>query len=129
MGFFGMGPMEILLVLLIAFVFLGPERMVDAARLLGKAVREGRRLTSELPRVVIEDDDIKIVNYNPSPSSDAAKRPAPPDSPLESLSESKKEAGRPSAPDDADAEDGPVSFKAGDEAPTPRDSAAERDST
>jgi Sec-independent protein translocase protein TatA len=114
--------MEILLVLLIAFVFLGPERMVDAARLLGKAVREGRRLTSELPRVVIEDDDLKIVNYNPSPSSDAAKRPAPPTEP-------KEQPGRLSALDDPDAEDGPVSFKAGDEAPTPRDSAAERDST
>ena len=117
-----MGPMEILLVLLIAFVFLGPERMLDAARLLGKAVREGRRLASELPQVVIEDDDIKIVNYNPSPSSDAATRPAPPTEP-------KEQPGRLSAPDDADAEDGPVSFKAGDEAPTPRDSAAERDST
>ena len=125
MGFFGMGPMEILLVLLIAFVFLGPERMVDAARLLGKAVREGRRLTSELPRVVIEDDDIKIVNYNPSPSSDAATRPAPPTEPPEP----KEQPGRLSALDDPGAEDGPVSFKAGDEAPTPRDSAAERDST
>ena len=122
MSFFGMGPMEILLVLVIAFVFLGPDRMVDAARLLGKAVREGRRLASELPQVVIEDDDIKIVNYNPSPSSDAAKRPAPPTEP-------KEEPGRLSALDDPGAEDGPVSFKAGDEAPTPRDSAAERDST
>ena len=128
MGFFGMGPMEILLVLLIAFVFLGPERMVDAARLLGKAVREGRRLTSELPRVVIEDDDIKIVNFNQSPSSEAATRPAPPTEPPEPP-EAKEEPGRLSAPDEADAEDGPVSFKAGDEASTPRDSAAERDST
>ena len=127
MGFFGMGPMEILLVLLIAFVFLGPERMVDAARLLGKAVREGRRLASELPQVVIEDDDIKIVNYSASPSSDSAKSPAPSDE--VKRPEHNEEPGQPSAPDDAGAADGPVSFKAGDETPTSRDSAAERDSS
>ena len=127
MGFFGMGPMEILLVLLIAFVFLGPERMIDAARLLGKAVREGRRLASELPQIVIEDDDIKIVNYDASPPSDAAKRPVPSDE--VKSPELREDTGQPSAPDDPGAEDGPVSFKAGNETPSPRDSAAERDST
>ena len=116
MGFFGMGPMEILLVLVIAFVFLGPERMVDAARLLGKAVREGRRLASELPQVVIEDDDIKIVNYGASTSSDDSPRPT-----------REVESAPPVAADGPAAEDGPVSFKAGEEAPAPRDSPTERD--
>ena len=114
MSFFGMGPMEILLVLLIAFVFLGPERMLDAAKLLGKAVREGRRLASELPQLVIEDDDIRIVNRGASPSSGGAKK-------------SEDEPGPPSASDGPGSEDGPVSFKAGDETPAPRDSAAGRD--
>ena len=116
MGFFGMGPMEILLVLVIAFVFLGPEKMLDAARLLGKAVREGRRLASELPQVVIEDDDIRIVNYRASPSSEEDKSPAP-----------KEELGGPSVADDPGAEDGPISFKAGDEKPAPPGSPADRD--
>ena len=116
MSFFGMGPMEILLVLLIAFVFLGPERMLDAAKLLGKAVREGRRLASELPQLVIEDDDIRIVNYGASPSSDGAKSPGSEDEPAP-----------PSASDGPGPEDGPVSFKAGDETPAPRDSSAGRD--
>ena len=116
MGFFGMGPMEILLVLVIAFVFLGPERMVDAARLLGKAVREGRRLASELPQVVIEDDDIRIVNYGRSPSSHEKKDTGHGEGP-----------GQDGAPDGPGDSDGPVSFKAGDETPTSRDSEAERD--
>ena len=31
MSFLGMGTMEILIILLVAFIFLGPERMIDAA--------------------------------------------------------------------------------------------------
>ena len=62
MSFLGMGPLEIVIILLIAFVVLGPERMVDAGRFLGRVVAEGRKLASEMPRVVVEDDDIKVVN-------------------------------------------------------------------
>ena len=56
MNFFGMGTMEVLVILLLAFIFLGPERMVEAARLLGKLVREARRMTAELPGLVIDED-------------------------------------------------------------------------
>ena len=62
MSFLGMGFLEILIILIIAFIFLGPERMVDAARMLGRLVREARNIASEVPRVVVEDDDIKIVS-------------------------------------------------------------------
>lgn len=49
MNILGMGTLEILVILLVAFIFLGPERMVDAARFLGKVVRDTRRMTTELP--------------------------------------------------------------------------------
>ncbi len=62
MSILGMGPLEIVVILVIAFIILGPERMVDAARFLGRMVGEGRKLASEMPRVVVEDDDIKVVN-------------------------------------------------------------------
>ena len=42
MSFLGMGTMEIFIILLVAFIFLGPERMVDAARTLGKWTGELR---------------------------------------------------------------------------------------
>ena len=61
MSFLGIGLLEILVILLVAFIFLGPERMMDAARFLARAVREGRNLASSIPRVVVEDDDVKIV--------------------------------------------------------------------
>ena len=55
MSFLGMGPMEILIILLVAFIFLGPERMVDAARTLGKWTGELRRMGST---VQAEMDDM-----------------------------------------------------------------------
>ena len=48
MNFLGMGTMEILLILLIAFIFLGPDRMVNAARFLGKTVGQLRRMSDDL---------------------------------------------------------------------------------
>lgn len=56
MSFLGMGPIEILVVLLLAFVILGPERMVDVARKLGKLVAEVRQMVSELPDIVMDED-------------------------------------------------------------------------
>jgi len=56
MNILGMGTLELLAVLLVAFIFLGPQRMVDAARLLGKASRELRRLTDELPDLVLDEE-------------------------------------------------------------------------
>ena len=55
MSFLGMGTMEILIILLVAFIFLGPERMVDAARTLGKWTGELRRMGST---VQAEMDDL-----------------------------------------------------------------------
>ena len=75
MNFLGVGPMEIILVLLIAFIFLGPERMTEAVRMLAKIVREARNLAAGIPRVVIEDDDIKIVDRGESTS--ISGRPPP----------------------------------------------------
>ena len=58
MNFLGMGPMEVFIVLLVAFIFLGPERMVDAARMLGKATRELSRMAAELPRLDLDQEDV-----------------------------------------------------------------------
>ena len=102
MNILGMGPLEILVIALIAFIFLGPERMTDAARLVGKAIREGRNIASDIPRVVVEDDDIKVVERGKSTSLIN-------DQPSQSTSTStddRKES------DDVDS-DGPVPFSRG----------------
>ena len=50
-----MGTLEILVILLVAFILLGPERMIDAGRLMGRATREVRRLTEGLNELSLDD--------------------------------------------------------------------------
>ena len=73
MSFFGMGPLEIFFVLLIAFIFLGPERMVDTARWMGKAVREVRRMAAELPSLTEEDFRLNPITRNTKEKVNANK--------------------------------------------------------
>ena len=71
MNFFGIGPLELIFVIVLALLVLGPNRMVDVARTLGKYVREFQRATSELPRLLSLDDE-------PSPPQSASgKLPEP----------------------------------------------------
>ena len=98
----GMGPMEVLIVLLVAFIFLGPERLADAARLLGKAVREVRRLTAELPDLSLDEIEAPIVHRRGGPgvASPADSGPAATAPPASS-----EDAGEP------DDQAGPVAFR------------------
>ncbi len=50
MNFLGLGPMEILLILIVALIIFGPGRLPEIASGLGKAIREFRRMSSELTR-------------------------------------------------------------------------------
>jgi sec-independent protein translocase protein TatA len=53
---FNVGPLEIVLVLVIALIVLGPQRMPDVARSVGKGMREFRdALTQDHDD---EDDDV-----------------------------------------------------------------------
>ena len=121
MSILGMGPLEIILILLIAFIVLGPERMLDAARLVGKMVSEGRRLASEMPRVVMDDDDIKIVSGDQSVSMtrDEPSRPAP-----KSTTDDKR-----AEPELAPEDDGPVAFSPASAQQDAQDAPPERDRT
>ncbi len=52
MDFLGIGPLELLLILVILIVVLGPEKIPDIARRLGKAVRAFRAATSSLTQEI-----------------------------------------------------------------------------
>ena len=54
---FGMSITEILFILVIVLVFLGPEKIPDAARFLGKAVREVRKASNLLRDAVMVDEE------------------------------------------------------------------------
>ena len=65
MNFLGMGTMEIVVVLLVAFLFLGPERMIGVAKTLGKTMAELRRMTAELPNLVLDEDEKTVPTEAP----------------------------------------------------------------
>ena len=54
MNIFGMGGMEILVILLIGFLVVGPSRMISMSRKMGKTFGDLRRSTSSLSDMVIE---------------------------------------------------------------------------
>lgn len=58
MDFLGIGPIELLVIALIAFLFLGPTRMIEVSQSLGKILREIRRTTNELPKLLSLDEPL-----------------------------------------------------------------------
>ncbi|MCY3542641.1 MAG: twin-arginine translocase TatA/TatE family subunit [Chloroflexi bacterium] len=102
MSFLGMGTFEIIVILLVAFIFLGPERMVDAARTLGKWTGELRRMGST---VQAEMDDIGNIG------APLSQRPAPPRN--QQSHDGDNPSNTPLDQDEPDARqaDGPVAFR------------------
>ena len=55
MDFIGIGGWEVLLILVVAAVILGPERVVEFAQKLGKLVRTLKKATSDLTLQVTKE--------------------------------------------------------------------------
>jgi TatA/E family protein of Tat protein translocase len=56
---FGLGMGELIVILAIALIFLGPKRLPDVATSLGKAIRSFRKATSDLTAQLEIDDAVK----------------------------------------------------------------------
>jgi len=54
---FGLGIWEIALIAVVALLVLGPDKLPDAARSLGKALRDFRRAGDDIKREIIGDMD------------------------------------------------------------------------
>jgi sec-independent protein translocase protein TatA len=57
MNFFGIGIVELVAIMVVALLVLGPNRMVEASRTLGKYLRELQRASTELPRLMSLDEE------------------------------------------------------------------------
>lgn len=57
-GMFGMGMGELIIIAVVALLALGPERLPDAAKKIGKTIRDLRRQTTELKRTIEEDSQL-----------------------------------------------------------------------
>ena len=58
MDFLGIGPIEFILVLLVAFIFLGPTGITQVARSIGRFIREVRYITADIPSALALDEPL-----------------------------------------------------------------------
>lgn len=79
---FGLGPTELVVILVLALLVLGPQKIPEAATSLGKAIRGFRRATRELrDQIDLEDDvrrpleDLRSALHD-EPASNQLMRPA-----------------------------------------------------
>ena len=52
----GMGPMEVAVILLVALLFLGPQKMVQGAKTLGDLVSQMRKVTQTITDIDIDKE-------------------------------------------------------------------------
>ncbi len=74
---FGLGPTELIVILVIGLLVLGPERIPAVASSLGKAIRSFRRATRDLRDQIDIEDDVR----RPFEDLRAALRDEPPPPP------------------------------------------------
>jgi Tat protein translocase TatB subunit len=83
---FGIGMPELILIAVVALIVLGPKKLPDLAKSMGRAVREFRKATSELKETFQVDSEIseakKAFNEFHSEVNKAVQgEPAPPETP------------------------------------------------
>jgi sec-independent protein translocase protein TatB len=78
---FGVGMPELIVILVVALVVLGPKRLPEVARTLGKAIGEFRRQTAdimdEFQVQTMLDDETPRRSAKPAPAAPNAAKPAP----------------------------------------------------
>jgi sec-independent protein translocase protein TatB len=56
---FGLGPTELIVILVLALILLGPKKLPDVASGLGKAIRQFRKATTDLTNQLDIDEEVK----------------------------------------------------------------------
>ena len=56
-GMFGMGIGEIVVIIVVALLFIGPEKLPEAAKSLSKGIRDIRKQTRDLRETIEEDTE------------------------------------------------------------------------
>jgi len=67
MDFFGIGPAEILLVLIIALIIWGPKRLPEIARTMGRIMRTLKKASFDLTSQVTRELDIHETDSQEKP--------------------------------------------------------------
>jgi TatA/E family protein of Tat protein translocase len=118
---FGIGMPELLLILAVALIVIGPKKLPDLARSLGKAMGEFKKATAELKESIQIDSELKDVKQAFDQMNAPAKSTAPKETRAQAadLDEPRPEEepeGPPPAPSTSSPADAPEPQTAGKEA-------------
>lgn len=101
---FGIGSTELLVILVVALIVLGPKSLASVSKTLGKAVGEFRRVSTDFQRTLNVEADLEERKSRESRAKDqpdvkstyeSAHMDLPPDSPVaQALAKAKAEAER-----------------------------------
>ena len=70
MDFFGMGPLEILVIIVVALIVFGPHKLPEIARNVGKSINTFKRAASEITAEVTRElESERIEKEHPSEQS------------------------------------------------------------
>lgn len=58
---FGIGMPELIVILVVALIVLGPKKLPDLAKSMGRALREFKKATSEFKESIAVDDELSDV--------------------------------------------------------------------
>ncbi len=95
---FGIGIPELLVILVVALIVLGPKRLPEVAKALGKALGEFRRATSDLSeelgnaRIMLEEEVRQAERQAHAAEQQAVPPPAVPSPPKEKKDTSSEES-------------------------------------
>ncbi len=82
---FGMGMPEILLILAVALIVIGPKKLPDLAKSLGRAIGEFRKATTDIKESMVDDSPLSDVKTAFQDLNDGINNPlAPPSTPDQS---------------------------------------------
>ena len=88
MNLFNIGPMELILILILALIIFGPGKLPEVAKGLGKAIREFRQASQELTEEITKE--LNTITEAPKESKESTEAATDKDVPQRSTPEGNK---------------------------------------